>query len=206
MAGKGVILGERFYGRVVDAVRKVERRPRGGAKPGGSILPRLDVVAVRNNSGFLVERFDVLGLDQPVYEPADGETQAEDFKDRILFDAVTPVAGAHEGRFGILRGDLMPGETGEAVVSGPVVCTVDVVDVAHAFCDVKDDDRVDLLSDWGGSARILWKEEGTGPKWAVVLLGAGSIGCGEFQGMNYTTVTQNVGGFDFQRAYALPGV
>jgi hypothetical protein len=34
----------------------------------------------------------------------------------------------------------------------------------------------------------------------------GRISHGQYQGMNYTTVTQNSAGWDFQRAYAIPGV
>jgi hypothetical protein len=171
-------------------------------KPHKVIRPQ-GIVHVRNNSGFAVDRFDVLGLDEAAYDPLVA-AEHELFKFRVLFEGVTPVSGSHEGRFGILKQDLQPGEIGEALVDGVTVCTVNVQDVAQEYCDINDDDRVDLLTAWGGSARILWKEAGTGQRWAIVHLGAGDVGTGQYQGQVLTTVSQNARGWDFPTAYALP--
>lgn len=171
--------------------------------PPPPVTPTPQIVYVRNNSGEYRARFDVLGLDDPYFDPAVTE-DLEAFKSRLYFDGVTPVSGAHEGRFGILQHSLPAGATGPAVVAGPVVCTVDVQDAAQQYCEIDDDNPVDLISDWGGSARILWKESGTGQVWAVVLLGAGDVGSGEYQGQVLTTVTQNSRGWDFPKSYAFP--
>ena len=51
----------------------------------------------------------------------------------------------------------------------PVKITVENED--HAFADVNDGEAATLKSTATGAAQILWKEDGTGEKWAVVRLG-----------------------------------
>jgi hypothetical protein len=48
---------------------------------------------------------------------------------------------------------------------------VDVTDEDHGYADVTDADATKLTSVSRGSAQILWKESGTGLKWATVRLG-----------------------------------
>jgi hypothetical protein len=169
------------------------------------ILPPLNptVIKVKNNSGFACNRFDILGLDNPIFTPT---AALPEFKRIVAFVGTTPVLGSHRGRFAILREPLDVGAIGQAVISGAFKTTVNVTDASHQYAEVKDDDRVNLQSDWGGSARILWKESGTGTKWAILLLGAGDVGSGQYQGQDLTTVTQNARGWDFDKTYQLPGV
>jgi hypothetical protein len=182
----------------------LKRKPKGGAADAKPEPIHTDVVKVRNNSGAAVDRFGVLGLDEPIFLPVSNAASLKELKRERQFTGVTPVAGSHRGRFAILAEPVKAGGVARAVVSGAYIAQVSVTDAAHQFADVKDGDATQLASDWGGSCRILWKDSGTGTKWAVLLLGSADPGSGQYQGQNLTTVTQNTRGWDFQRAYVLP--
>jgi hypothetical protein len=178
-------------------------RQNGGAAPIPPFVPDPDFIKVKNNSGFDVDRFGILGLDDPIFNPTDS---LQEFKNSVVFVGVTPIFGAHKGHFCIIREPLGDQRIGTAWVMGACRALVNVVDLAHQWADVMDGDATQLQSDWGGSARILWRESGLGQKWAYLLLGATDVGEPQYQGQNLTGVAQNARGWDFQRAYALPGV
>ena len=84
-----------------------------------------------------------------------------------------PAAADHIGNFVILL-EPAAGEIGRACISGVCPVRVDVNDEDDQFADVKDGEATMLESAPTGSARIIWKESGTGTKWAVVRLGGGA--------------------------------
>ena len=53
---------------------------------------------------------------------------------------------------------------------------IDVTDEDHEYADVATADMAKLASATSGAAHILWKETGTGTKWATVRLGKGAGG------------------------------
>ena len=59
----------------------------------------------------------------------------------------------------------------EAALIGVVPTQIDVTDEDHDYAVAKASDSTQLSSATGGTAQILWKESGTGTKWAVVRLG-----------------------------------
>jgi len=171
-----------------------EARPRG---TGGIVL-------VKNATGADVGRFSVLGVEGVVITPTDNEAE---FLGRTALTGVAPTTD-HRGRFVVLLEPLRAARLGRAVVTGPTPVQIDVTDEDHGWADVKDGDATQLASAHTGSARILWKESGTGTKWAVVLLGAprceegfwarvtGHAGAGENRwSYDFEGVVKSIGGY-----------
>ena len=129
------------------------------------------IVLVKNGSGADRQRFDVLGIDSPVITPTDNE---DAFKNKVVLSGTTPSESDHLGRLAILLEPLANGKVGMACVAGVCAVHVDVQHEDHQFADIKDGDASSLQSRENGAATILWKETGTGLKWAVVHL-AGAV-------------------------------
>lgn len=158
------------YNAFVDAARAEQMRRQGinrSAKPG---FAQTGIVLVKNNSGADRGRFDVLGVDAPIFTPTDNP---DSFKNDRAVKGVTPATANHTGNFVILLEPLKSGKIGAAVASGVCVAKVNVTDSDHEYADVADGQAGYLASGDSGVARIMWKESGTGLKWAMIRIGAG---------------------------------
>jgi len=158
----------RAYNAFIDAARdhqarqqNVDGAPAAELRPGG-------IVPVKNASGADRERFDIVGIDAPIFTPGDNE---DSFKNHVALKGILPTEADHAGRFAILLEPLRTGAIGLACVQGICPVKVSVDDEDHACADVNDGQAGSLKSGLGGAAFILWKESGTGEKWAVVKLG-----------------------------------
>lgn len=137
--------------------------------PGYAEASQECIIKVRNDSGAAVDRFGVLGLGNPVVTPTDS---LGEFQRQIVLIGTTPTAASHTGKFAIMREPVPSGAIGEAFVAGACIVQINVTDATHALADVADGDAAKLASGTSGAAKILWKESGTGTKWAVVFFGA----------------------------------
>ena len=131
-----------------------------------ALAPRL-----RAPSGSNQNRLAVLGIDTPIIDPT---TNDNEFKNRVALSCVTPAVDTHEGKFVILAEPIATGKIGRAYAAG--VCPVQIIVLdedaeAYQFADIFDGYGLGLFADPNGSASILWKEEGTGLKWAIVRFG-----------------------------------
>jgi hypothetical protein len=135
---------------------------------GAESRPGRDTVLVKNASGADRERFDVLGIDSPVFTPAES---AESFKNQVALKGVVPTEANHAGRFIILLEPAKSGAIVPGILAGVSPVRVNVQDEDHEFADVADGQCGYLASGTTGAAQILWKESGTGTKWAVVRVG-----------------------------------
>lgn len=126
------------------------------------------VVFVQNDSGSDVDRFGVLGIDDVFPTPTDN---LNGFKAGPVLHGITPADGTHEGAFVVLLEPAESGKIAAGCIAGVCVVQVDVGDADHTHADIADADSTQLESGWAGSARILWKQSGTGTKWAVVRMG-----------------------------------
>ena len=122
-------------------------------------------VLVQNSSGSDVDRFGVLGISNVVISPTDNPTG---FGNQVAMVGVTPDADDHEGKFLIAQAPIANGALGLCRASGLTWVKVDVSSEGHGYAEVKDGDLTQLASAASGSAQILYKESGTGTKWAVV--------------------------------------
>lgn len=150
--------------RIINVVRWVEQRMREQrARPS---LQRPDgLVLIKNDTASAVDRFGILGIDGPIITPTDN---ADAFKDRVALSCSGPTAGTHDAKFVICYEPIPAGEYGLAWASGVCQVQINVTDADHAFADITGSDTAKLASGLAGGAQILWKESGTGTKWAIV--------------------------------------
>jgi len=152
-----------FKNRTAD----IGRQPVAGFRSSG-------IITVKNESGAARRQFDVLGLDEPIFLPGGGSSDAAEksFRNFVAFRGQMPSKNEHVGKFVVLIEPLAAGAVGKGCVSGVCQVRVNVTDVDHEFAELADGKADVLESGDTGSAKILWKEDGTGQKWAVVHLGA----------------------------------
>ncbi len=156
------------WNAMVDAARAhmQQQLSRSGGPAGGGSR-QTGTVLVRNASGADQGRFAALGIDTPIILPGDN---AEEFKRQVAIKGVMPTAD-HVGKFMVLDEPLTSGGIGRAYIDGVCPASVNIVNEADRFADAAPESST-LRSGPTGAAEILWAEEGTGVKWAIVRLGA----------------------------------
>ena len=104
-------------------------------------------------------------------------------RSRPCITGVTPAAG-HAGKFVVLLEPLKANAIGSGLAAGVCPVQVNVTDAGHTFADIASGQCGYLASGATGTATILWKESGTGTKWALVRVanasGGGSAGASVF--------------------------
>jgi hypothetical protein len=155
------------FNTFVDAAQDFLRRQRDVGRTPVADRPPFETVLLKNASGADRGRFDVLGIDAPVFTPTDS---LETFTNGIALAGVTPT-DSHAGNFAVLVEPIQAGQIGRACILGACPVKVNIVSTSDAFADVEAGVTDRLKSGSSGAARILWKESGTGEKWAVVRLG-----------------------------------
>lgn len=127
------------------------------------------IVEVQNNSSEEFDtRFRVVGISGPGIGPDDNLRQ---FKNRVYLSGVKPQEKEHLGQFAVFLEPATSGAIRRAYVSGVFPVQIEVLDEDDEFADVKHDTVEHLQTRCCGAAQILWKESGTGVKWAIVRLG-----------------------------------
>ena len=174
MLGKKLSPGDQLDGIPADewssfqeAAAWVRGQQQGQRRPQGRNQLQTGVVSVKNTSGYTANRFDVLGIEDVFPTPTDNLNA---FMAGPLLHGVTPSLSDHRGRFAVLLEPALDETIVSAVVAGVTIAKLTVVQENHEYCDVSDGNRGSLESGFFGSARILWKESGTGFKWAVILI------------------------------------
>lgn len=167
-AGQPLKIPAQTFNTFLDAARDFKERQRSTTAPELAESPPYIPVKIKNNSGADRDRFDVLGLGPPLFDPTDN---IDEFKNHFVFSGVEP--SCHHGRFVVLTRSIPAGKIGEGVLWGvtPVKINVTTLDPQYQFADVEDDEFSRLRMVRNGTARILWKEPGTGVVWALVCLG-----------------------------------
>jgi len=157
------------YNSFIDAARAV----RGGQHNRGQD-PALDIrhsgiLKVRNESGGDRARFEVLGVDRPLFLPSVAPLT---FQNHVTLVGVTPNRRDHFGKFVVLLEPLAAGAIGLAIASGVTVARIAVASESDEWADVGDLSNV-LVTNSTGAAFILWKEPWLfgSPRWAVVKVG-----------------------------------
>jgi len=128
-----------------------------------------NVIEFRNDSGSVRARYDILALTGVTFTPT---TNLSSFQAQPLFTGELPTL-ANTGKFAILLdpvGTHSTNKYGKAAISGTWVTKLLINHASHQYADIADG-TARLTSNWYGSAKILYKESGTGEKWGVVRLG-----------------------------------
>ena len=124
-------------------------------------------VLVKNTTASAVNRFGVLGISNSELSVSENY-----FKQNIILTGTAPSSTSHSsGRFVIVHEPIAAGGVGRAYINGHCQVQINVTDANHTFCDVKDGDSTKLESAESGPAVIIWKESGTGTKWAIIRFG-----------------------------------
>lgn len=145
---------------------------RAGGTAGGSrgAAACVGVIYVRNDSETDVDRFGVLGIDAPVFDPAESESG---FTDSGVLSGSVPAA-EHQGRFVVVQEPILAGQVGRAVAAGLTVAQVLMRDDGERYADIYPGQTF-LGSNGTGGAEILCHEPAGGEcptlKWCVVRLG-----------------------------------
>ncbi|MDD5698255.1 MAG: hypothetical protein PHH77_06520 [Victivallaceae bacterium] len=143
---------------------------RGNAKTG--------IILVSNDSGGLLEQFSPVILDNLIIQPDNAEKEQE-FKSRVpVFSGEKVSADNKDKPFAILQVPLEAEKLGKALLQGITPVKVNIGNESHKYAKL---DASELVSTSNGIGRILWKESGTGEKWALLQLGGGGSG-----GNNYS--------------------
>lgn len=134
------------------------------------------IISCKNLAEAEVPRFGVLGIDGPRFGPEDN---ADEFQSNPLLKGVTPVVDHddptildHVGRFVVTLELSVTDRIVRACHSGVTIARLLVNEEEDRYADVGDEETGYLVTQVRGAAEILWKEEGTGEKWAIVRLGA----------------------------------
>lgn len=126
-------------------------------------------VRVRNASGADVNRYDVLGIDGILIDPA---TNLAEWIRAPVFMGATPEIASHSGKWAVCLEPIAAGGIRRAIVAGYTHALVDIVDATHGFCEIEDA-STRLVSVATGSAKILYQESGTGEKYCIIRIGGG---------------------------------
>ena len=130
-----------------------------------------DIVLVHNDSEADRQRFDILGIDSVIFTPTDN---LKGFQNRPALAGIVPDIDYHIGKFVILLEPAANGKIVRAAIGGFCVARIEVAsgEEWYGYADMYDMDAEKLKVAPHGAAQILWRETGTGTKWAVVRLGA----------------------------------
>lgn len=139
-------------------------KDRHGARLGGA------TVLIENDSGADVDRFGVLAISDVLVSPTDNLVE---FQQAPALQGITPVTG-YEGRFAVAADPIADEAIGYGFVAGTCCVQISVTDADCYYAEILNSDAAKLGTHPAGTAQILWKESGTGTKWAVVLLGGGA--------------------------------
>lgn len=132
------------------------------------------IILVQNDSGADLDQFAVVSLDSILITPTDNEDY---FRHHTpVFSGKAVASGNISKPFAILQEPLKTGFLGQAMAAGVTPVKIAVSDASHAFAELA---ATGLQSAASGIVRILWKESGTGSKWAVIHFPAGGGGNGE---------------------------
>src|SRR5699024_2731099 len=133
-------------------------------------------VLIKNTTASDISIFEILGIDTSTVDPGDNEPE---FRRGVALNGTEIDSTKHAGKFAIALEPIAAGAMGKAAVEGVCICKIDVQNTTDKFAEVPGDDggsgsggsgEVYLQSAAAGSAQILWKQSGTGLKWAVVRL------------------------------------
>ncbi|MDD5597632.1 MAG: hypothetical protein PHV82_06790 [Victivallaceae bacterium] len=146
------------------------------------------IVLIQNDSGALLEQFSPVILDDLIIQPDDDEKEQE-FKSRVpVFSGKKVSADNKDMPFAILQTPLESEKIGKALLLGVTPVKVNIGNESHKYAKLN---AAGLVSTSSGVGRILWKESGTGEKWALLQLGGGGSGGNNYSGFFRLTADED---------------
>ncbi|MCK4415504.1 MAG: hypothetical protein KAY32_18355 [Candidatus Eisenbacteria sp.] len=163
-AGDKLAIPAPDYNTMVDAAQEYLGRQRDqGCTPGGRFLDA-GIIEIKNGSGADRERFDVLEIDEPIF---DLDTAAGAEQPRAV--GVKP--GGPSGKIAVLLEPVADGEVARACVSGMTIARIDLVDASHKWAELKENECGHLQTRREtGAGFILWSSDETGTQLVLLRL------------------------------------
>jgi hypothetical protein len=147
------------FNTFIDAAKDFRNRTQNLARRGQPDVLQSGIILVKNGTASDLERFHILGIERPIFTPAESLFS---FHDQLAVIGVTPNEDHHLGRFLVLQEPLRSGMIGRACVSGVTPVRLNVLDEEHEWADIEEGETDSLKTDTAGSAFILWKEPSGG--------------------------------------------
>jgi microcystin-dependent protein len=193
--GDAIPTRQTTWNAILDAARAYRvggGRPQQGAIVDNSKPESSLEILVRNDTGGNLLQGSIVEIRESLISLTDFPSEANY---KPFFEAIKPTR--EDCFFAVLRDPIVNGQFGAAMIFGPAVCQLDVVDTDHQYARVVTGDSTYLRSSSVfGPAKILWKTTGTGTQTAIVglqLSGAERNATGYTLAFNYSfsdTVTQ----------------
>jgi hypothetical protein len=161
------------YNAFVDAALREKSRRHDSDQQSIASQLQPGLITVRNQTGLQQNRFSILQLTTPIVDPVNNLQQ---FKNAVTFYGIVPAEPLEKKTVAILIEPLDINAIGRAAIITPTPVQIDVVDAEDQFAEPVDATTANLQSGSTGRFRIIWKESGTGLKWAVVMLSGGPGG------------------------------
>jgi len=172
--GQPLVIPARAYNAFVDAAIDHRSRERNTTGDPHREPSHRGVVLVRNDTPDELPAYHALAIAGPLIEPGDDD-QERTFHGRTPLIGELATEDSPPMSFVVAQHTIQPGELGQCVLFGTTPTKISVLDESDTSCELKADETLLATSPLGG-APILWKEEGTGEKWAVIELGRPSLG------------------------------
>ena len=146
------------------------------------------IILVSNDSGGLLEQFSPVILDDLIIQ-LDNDEKEQEFKSRVpVFSGKKVSADNKDKPFAILQVPLESEKLGKALLQGITPTKINIGNESHKYAKL---DASELVSTSSGVGRILWKESGTGEKWALLQLGGGGSGGNNYSGFFRLTADED---------------
>jgi hypothetical protein len=158
------------WNAVLDAAEAHDRARFDSTLPAGIVIRDRDRIRVKNGTNVDMPRGHCVKLLDPIIPPT---TNLEEFLANPTLEANTPDANSR-GQWAVLAEPIPALLYGWAWVAGIHAAQVRVLDPSHLYVDAipATGSTIYLATDTAGSARILWRESGTGTRWALLRLGS----------------------------------
>jgi hypothetical protein len=170
------------FNTFIDAAKDFRSRTQNRSRTTQPEFPPAGFILVKNGTTSDLDRFHVLGIDRPIFTPAES---LFGFQDQLAVVGVTPDDEDHLGRFLVLQEPLRVGMIGRACVSGVTPVRLNVLDEEHDWADIEAGETDSLKTDTAGSAFILWKEPPGGSGYGGYGYG---YGYGYYSGLRWALV------------------
>ena len=126
------------------------------------------ICRVKNSSGGDLSRFAIAAPSGILFSQSDNATE---FYENPCLTVTTPASADLSRVFCVLQEPIKSGLVGRAMFVGLTVCQIDVIDATDDYVDCIASDSAKLQTQPYGPASILYKESGTGTKWALICMG-----------------------------------
>jgi len=166
-SGQKLEISAETFNSLVDVAQDFKGRQREKRSQSEPYFPDSGIILVANQSGQDRNRFDVLGVTEPIIRP---EANLIEFKRRPTFRGIKPTE-AHRCRFVVLLEPVGANKIAHAVIAGVTVARIRVDDPLDTCCEVQPKVCDYLQTSIDGSAQILWKQKSSGVCWAIIRLG-----------------------------------